>query len=103
MPSFCPPRFSDLRPPPTSRRGRFGHSLLPRRPLARESMEEGECTVHRLTRFPKRSEEHTSVLQSPCNLVCRRLLEKEVAGGQPRRSMQFPSVRVLELVLLGTC
>src|ERR1022692_1559597 len=23
----CPPRFSDLRPPPTSRRGRFGHLL----------------------------------------------------------------------------
>src|SRR5256885_9671590 len=25
---------------------------------------------------PKRSEEHTSELQSPCNLVCRLLLEK---------------------------
>src|SRR5688500_20000639 len=25
---------------------------------------------------PKRSEEHTSGLQSPCNLVCRLLLEK---------------------------
>src|SRR5256885_5204373 len=28
-------------------------------------------------RFPKRSEEHTSELQSPCNLVCRLLLEKK--------------------------
>src|SRR5688500_8044261 len=27
--------------------------------------------------FPKRSEEHTSELQSPCNLVCRLLLEKK--------------------------
>src|ERR1022692_5131576 len=28
-------------------------------------------------RFPSRSEEHTSELQSPCNLVCRLLLEKK--------------------------
>src|SRR2546426_4170178 len=27
--------------------------------------------------FPPRSEEHTSELQSPCNLVCRLLLEKK--------------------------
>src|SRR5256885_8416439 len=27
--------------------------------------------------FPLRSEEHTSELQSPCNLVCRLLLEKK--------------------------
>src|SRR2546426_1753161 len=30
-----------------------------------------------LTRSPLRSEEHTSELQSPCNLVCRLLLEKK--------------------------
>src|ERR1039457_5400615 len=29
------------------------------------------------TILPKRSEEHTSELQSPCNLVCRLLLEKK--------------------------
>src|SRR5256885_4066148 len=28
-------------------------------------------------RKPERSEEHTSELQSPCNLVCRLLLEKK--------------------------
>src|SRR5256885_6846587 len=28
-------------------------------------------------RDPRRSEEHTSELQSPCNLVCRLLLEKK--------------------------
>src|SRR2546426_7004542 len=28
-------------------------------------------------RRPRRSEEHTSELQSPCNLVCRLLLEKK--------------------------
>src|SRR5256885_5948269 len=31
----------------------------------------------RYTRMPDRSEEHTSELQSPCNLVCRLLLEKK--------------------------
>src|SRR5256885_2578463 len=30
--------------------------------------------------LPKRSEEHTSELQSPCNLVCRLLLEKKTAS-----------------------
>src|SRR5256885_6990711 len=29
------------------------------------------------SRLPCRSEEHTSELQSPCNLVCRLLLEKK--------------------------
>src|SRR2546426_8596120 len=31
----------------------------------------------RLARVDDRSEEHTSELQSPCNLVCRLLLEKK--------------------------
>src|SRR5256885_7635193 len=31
----------------------------------------------RAGRRPSRSEEHTSELQSPCNLVCRLLLEKK--------------------------
>src|ERR1039457_2727896 len=31
----------------------------------------------------KRSEEHTSELQSPCNLVCRLLLEKEARDQPP--------------------
>src|SRR2546426_6093617 len=30
-----------------------------------------------------RSEEHTSELQSPCNLVCRLLLEKKKRKGEP--------------------
>src|SRR5256885_6939131 len=39
-------------------------------------------------RFPgeRRSEEHTSELQSPCNLVCRLLLEKK----KKRRTRQAP-------------
>src|SRR2546426_8468741 len=39
------------------------------------------CGAHRRCRRsqvrPRRSEEHTSELQSPCNLVCRLLLEKK--------------------------
>src|SRR2546426_3679855 len=35
---------------------------------------------------PRRSEEHTSELQSPCNLVCRLLLEKKKI--QNRRSFR---------------
>src|SRR2546426_1874027 len=52
-----------------------------------ESRKKIELLVHRLLEqfdfFPrlkerrKRSEEHTSELQSPCNLVCRLLLEKK--------------------------
>src|SRR5256885_7170364 len=33
--------------------------------------------AHTVTLVPFRSEEHTSELQSPCNLVCRLLLEKK--------------------------
>src|SRR5256885_12692136 len=34
--------------------------------------------------IPPRSEEHTSELQSPCNLVCRLLLEKKKKKGLQR-------------------
>src|SRR5256885_10919955 len=38
-------------------------------------------------RFPtSRSEEHTSELQSPCNLVCRLLLEKKKKSTTPHTS-----------------
>src|SRR2546426_4620503 len=36
--------------------------------------------------FGYRSEEHTSELQSPCNLVCRLLLEKKKRHTAPKRS-----------------
>src|SRR5256885_12813853 len=35
------------------------------------------ASVLNLTKKPGRSEEHKSELQSPCNLVCRLLLEKK--------------------------
>src|SRR5688500_19513396 len=43
----------------------------------------------------RRSEEHTSELQSPCNLVCRPLLEKKKEGrvrDVPHRSSDGPVV-----------
>src|ERR1022692_5034708 len=44
-------------------------------------------------RTPERSEEHTSELQSPCNLVCRLLLEKKKKKNkqQSARYEQKPS------------
>src|SRR5256885_10334576 len=37
----------------------------------------GRARGHQLALEQQRSEEHTSELQSPCNLVCRLLLEKK--------------------------
>src|SRR2546426_7575608 len=37
-----------------------------------------------------RSEEHTSELQSPCNLVCRLLLEKKNFGGESHHKSGLP-------------
>src|SRR5256885_9604233 len=37
---------------------------------------------------PSRSEEHTSELQSPCNLVCRLLLEKKKRYTRQRQSLR---------------
>src|SRR5256885_5060994 len=36
-----------------------------------------------------RSEEHTSELQSPCNLVCRLLLEKKKKKAKPKRQSRL--------------
>src|SRR5256885_11265130 len=59
-----------------------------------------------------RSEEHTSELQSPCNLVCRLLLEKKktfqfqrAAKLLPRRSSSIPPYVVLptDATVIRTC
>src|SRR2546426_3978174 len=42
---------------------------------------------------PARSEEHTSELQSPCNLVCRLLLEKKKRQITPRPPGRTPDSR----------
>src|SRR5256885_4086163 len=56
--------------------------------------------LHWLSAQPPRSEEHTSELQSPCNLVCRLLLEKKKV---PRRVASLaPSVPML-LACIESC
>src|SRR2546430_13148283 len=48
-------------------------------------------TIVCLTPYDKRSEEHTSELQSQSNLVCRLLLEKKkMLRPQPHRSARAP-------------
>ena len=42
-----------------------------------EQCRAANCVVRRRKKAALRSEEHTSELQSPCNLVCRLLLEKK--------------------------
>src|SRR5256885_7139987 len=43
----------------------------------------------RSRRFILRSEEHTSELQSPCNLVCRLLLEKKKKNTQSHTAIYY--------------
>src|SRR5256885_8622308 len=57
----------------------FFQRLTPQGQLSKLDLENSEkFGVAKLTDLSwKRSEEHTSELQSPCNLVCRLLLEKK--------------------------
>src|SRR2546426_6560199 len=58
--------------------------------LVRESARRGCCEDRRsigIFHAEPRSEEHTSELQSPCNLVCRLLLEKK-----KKNSISTPTV-----------
>src|SRR5256885_5085587 len=50
-----------------------------------------------------RSEEHTSELQSPCNLVCRLLLEKKkIRSGVPNNPRDITGQRVHEEAVFRT-
>src|SRR2546426_5886916 len=73
-----PPR-STLFPYTTLFRSPGGTASRPPRPTRRSAT--ARCGARRTTRtrgaWAERSEEHTSELQSPCNLVCRLLLEKK--------------------------
>src|SRR5256885_10044476 len=65
-------RLPQRRPSPPSRRsGLREDNMLRTIPLQRS------YKVRRTRSLRQRSEEHTSELQSPCNLVCRLLLEKK--------------------------
>src|SRR5205807_4618785 len=80
----CSPRyvawpcfFSSLLPPPP-RSPLFPYTTLFRSILRTTgSLDLGPGTDERAAALAERSEEHTSELQSPCNLVCRLLLEKK--------------------------
>src|ERR1022692_5349388 len=49
-------------------------------------------------RTAPRSEEHTSELQSPCNLVCRLLLEKKTTAPVYTGTVPFPPLLSLVMV-----
>src|SRR2546430_7676237 len=64
-----------------------------------EAVDEGH-RPHHLRRRPRRSEEHTSELQSQSNLVCRLLLEKKKKKHQRRFKIVSISTRIsLKLTL----
>src|SRR2546426_9198664 len=64
------------RAPESARASRRPAAARARPPAGATSSPSGP-TRRRLARDASRSEEHTSELQSPCNLVCRLLLEKK--------------------------
>src|SRR5256885_12689523 len=45
--------------------------------------------------LPVRSEEHTSELQSPCNLVCRLLLEKKKKNQHHTITIQYNNISLV--------
>src|SRR5688572_31889549 len=75
----------------------FGVTILPADPGERHTTSSrGWCRPSRTRPFrPRRSEEHTSELQSQSNLVCRLLLEKK----KSTRSHHFYSARLVVLFL----
>src|SRR2546426_6116114 len=84
-----------LRPASSARSSRAAASGRPRKGI-RSAARRSACFTPPTspTGWKKRSEEHTSELQSPCNLVCRLLLEKK----KTNRDLQFLSqtLRLLE-------
>src|SRR5256885_9925358 len=62
-------------------------------------VEDGVGHVGRFGAGRPRSEEHTSELQSPCNLVCRLLLEKKKKIGRARAAVQSPCALACTLQL----
>src|SRR5688500_19790560 len=81
LPSFPTRRSSDLaRIVPQRPRGQVPLPRTPRphqRPRDGPRRDRGHARSVQPIRQAARSEEHTSELQSPCNLVCRLLLEKK--------------------------
>src|SRR2546426_2353813 len=59
--------------------------------VSRPSCRNALASRRSISGMPRRSEEHTSELQSPCNLVCRLLLEKKKKTRTRRESMKYTS------------
>src|SRR2546430_8067083 len=90
-----PPR-STLFPYTTLFRSQFGLSLLPFGGAADGPPNINHADLARRRAWGRRSEEHTSELQSQSNLVCRLLLEKKNLSdaaftAKPRRRQESPS------------
>src|SRR5256885_5109185 len=64
-----------IRRPPRSTL--FPYTTLFRSRACTQALEDADTRAVVITHGTDRSEEHTSELQSPCNLVCRLLLEKK--------------------------
>src|ERR1022692_5126331 len=80
--------FLMIRRPPRSTL--FPYTTLFRsRPARARADQHGEST---LSQHHDRSEEHTSELQSPCNLVCRLLLEKKTQRTLRSRNHALASI-----------
>src|SRR5688500_19551005 len=75
-------RSSDLRVAPHPRGGWPSHGIDPAEPRQRRGRSSLPTVCPRQQGGP-RSEEHASELQSPCNLVCRLLLEKKNWSRRP--------------------
>src|SRR5256885_3599568 len=74
-PAAATPATSPATPPERATRARPA-ARIRRRPVRRRVSTRGQ-NDRRPDGAAGRSEEHTSELQSPCNLVCRLLLEKK--------------------------
>src|SRR5256885_10574446 len=74
---------------------RSGQQLFERQPHGVELTRAGR-------RFLSRSEEHTSELQSPCNLVCRLLLEKKKKSNYYSHNTLFLSPAHSDMLLYTT-
>src|SRR4029077_3684476 len=87
------PRSSPLCPYTTLFRSRAGQR--------RRRRVEVDARVHRLLRVARRSEEHTSELQSHLNLECRLLLEKKNNIAGRATMLLFPARRLSQSYCLS--
>src|SRR5256885_5568496 len=82
-----------IRRPPRSTL--FPYTTLFRSHLPKKAPAHPQCAAsHNIVERAHRSEEHTSELQSPCNLVCRLLLEKK------KKTTSMPVINILAMPIM---